>query len=137
MNDNWQNKQDRGLSFVLLRFVFQTTEWVTNNIRFICLFVCLLFFLFTLKFFFFSRREDLSLLFLLIQVQIIEIQLLLWSGHRTHWLILVAFLYFSKVTDCPQHSQAYNWVIFLLAKLLIRIWTIQIVWIFVLAGTKI
>ena len=54
MKVNRQNKQDRVLSFILLRFVFQTTEWVTNNIRFVfCLFV----FFFTLKFFLFSRRE--------------------------------------------------------------------------------
>ena len=30
-----QNKQDRVLSFILLGFVFETTEWVSNNIRFV------------------------------------------------------------------------------------------------------
>ena len=41
-----QNKQDRVLSFILLGFVFETTEWVSNNIRFVFLFVRLLVFFF-------------------------------------------------------------------------------------------
>ena len=31
--------------------------------------------------------------FLLIRIQIIEIQLLVWCGHWTHWFVWVAFLY--------------------------------------------
>ena len=94
MKANLQNKQDRvlGLLYHLCpacrrRFVFQNEcIWDKKQSLFVLGY--------SFSFWSSSWGSKFALFwFLLIRIQIIEIQLLVWCGHWTHWFVLEAFLY--------------------------------------------